>query len=298
MLPSRQFDSPEAFVDAFLATLTPGIIPRADFIHWKNIDTKLQQHAAALSLFEEVAQKFRHGNEWQPLLSQALREAQHPHPIVDAAFELLGHTSAELVTRDDDLSINELARGLADRDGKTADRFVALLGALGFDHILAQSDLRAVFFGVQLGLEPNRRKNIGGDAFADALEHVLGGIVAGLAQHGLKLQLKREFTIRYGNGLSKKVDFALLQDGHTRVGFEVNFYTAAGSKPSEIKRSYGNVLEALRDEDVELLWITDGKGYRDMERSLRDAYVILPNIYNLHQAQQHLAEDLQAWLGK
>lgn len=298
MLPSRRFESPEAFVEAFMDTLTPGIIPRADFIQWKNIEAKLEQHAPAITFFENVAAKVRTGAEAAPALAEALLAAEHPRAIVDGAFEFIGHTAAEFVTRQDDVTVDELAASLAKRDGDAAKRFARMLCDLGFDRILAQTDLKAVFLGVQLGLEPNRRKNIGGDAFADELERVLGGIVDKLAKDGIALKLKREFTIRYGNGLSKKVDFALLQDGHTCVGFEVNFYTTAGSKPSEIKRSYGNVLEALRDEGVELLWITDGKGYRDMHRSLRDAYVILPNIYNLRQTEEHLAEDLREWLGQ
>lgn len=296
MLPSRQFDSPEAFVEAFTATLTPGIISRAEFIQWENVTKKLEQHAPGLAFFEGVAAKVRDGGGFIPTLSQALLHAEQPDAVVDTAFEFIGHSSAEFVTREDDLTVARLADSLTEQDEPAARRFAELLRDLGFERILAQADLKAVFLGVQLGLEPNRRKNIGGDAFADELERVLGRIVAELAQDGIGLKLKREFTIRYGNGLSKKVDFALLQDGHTCAGFEVNFYTTAGSKPSEIKRSYGNVLEALRDEGVELLWITDGKGYRDMHRSLRDAYVILPNIYNLRQTEKHLADDLRAWL--
>ena len=47
---------------------------------------------------------------------------------------------------------------------------------------------------------------------------------------------------------------------------------------------------------VDLIWITDGKGYREMQRSLKDAYTILPNIYNLQQAKAHLLADLEAVL--
>ena len=296
MLPSRKFESPDAFVDAFMESLTPGIIPRADFIQWDNIDAKLQQHAASIAFFETIALKTRDGAALVPGLSTGLLNADNPKALVDCAFEFMGHTSAEFVTREDDVTLDELTASLVRRDDSAARKFAEMLRDLGFARILAQRDLKAVFLGLQLGLEPNRRKNVGGDAFADEIERVLQKVVEAIAEHGIELKLKREFTIRYGNGLSKKVDFALLQDGHTRVGLEVNFYTVAGSKPSEIKRSYGNVLEALRDEGVELLWITDGKGYRDMHRSLRDAFVIMPNIYNLQQTEKHLADDLLVWL--
>jgi type II restriction enzyme len=88
------------------------------------------------------------------------------------------------------------------------------------------------------------------------------------------------------------VDFALTQNGRPKFGVEVNFYTVSGSKPTEIKRSYGDLARSLNQVGMDLIWITDGKGYRAMNRSLRDAYVIFPNIYNLRQAQRHLQPDL------
>ncbi|MDL1969568.1 MAG: type II restriction endonuclease [Candidatus Desulfofervidaceae bacterium] len=48
---------------------------------------------------------------------------------------------------------------------------------------------------------------------------------------------------------------------------------------------------------VDLIWITDGKGYRRMKRSLRDAYIILPNIYNFYQTKKYLAADLATCIG-
>src|SRR5262249_34546294 len=154
---------------------------------------------------------------------------------------------------------------------------------------LAREDLADVLLGVQVGLETHRRKNVGGEGVRALVEQRLVEICTPL---GYRVQ--EEQTIAYGNRLSKKVEFALTRDGRQRVGIEVNFYTVTGSKPTEIKRSYGGILRAMEGQDMELVWITDGKGYRSMVRSLRDAVVTFPNIYNLHQLRQHLANDLRA----
>jgi type II restriction enzyme len=153
--------------------------------------------------------------------------------------------------------------------------------------------LEDILLGVQIGLETHRRKNIGGDAFRDEIAAMLAEVTRQLAGNGHALLVEPETTIRYGNGLSKKVDFALTQGGRPRFGIEVNFYTVSGSKPTEIKRSYGSITRGLNEVGTELLWITDGKGYRAMNRSLRDAFVTLPNIYNLRQAQASLQDDLR-----
>ncbi len=78
-----------------------------------------------------------------------------------------------------------------------------------------------------------------------------------------------------------------------QIGLET---TVAGSKPTELKHSYGNVLSGSQSVSVDLIWITDGKGYRETQRFLKDAYTILPNIYNLQQAKAHLLADLEAVL--
>jgi len=158
---------------------------------------------------------------------------------------------------------------------------------------LERNALADLLFGVQIGLETHRRKNIGGDAFKIEIQSHLAGIAQELTKAGFPMLVQPEVRIDCKNGLSKRVDFALMFQGKPRFGIEVNFYTVQGSKPTEIKRSYGDVTRRLADAGVELIWVTDGKGYRSMNRSLRDAYVILPNIFNLKQVREHLAPDLE-----
>jgi len=73
-------------------------------------------------------------------------------------------------------------------------------------------------------------------------------------------------------------------------------YAVPKRKDKASWRSYGDIRRGLSTVGVDLLWITDGTGYKTMQKSLRDAYVILPNIYNLSQAEQHLGADLIAVL--
>ncbi|GAH63071.1 unnamed protein product, partial [marine sediment metagenome] len=129
--------------------------------------------------------------------------------------------------------------------------------------------------------------------FKTEVRALLGKISLPVSKQTAKeVRISEERSLRYGRGLSKKVDFVIEVDGKNEFGVEVNFYTVSGSKPTEIKRSYGNIRQGLLSVGTDLIWITDGKGYKEMRKSLRDAYVILPNIYNLNQAKEYLAEDL------
>lgn len=144
-----------------------------------------------------------------------------------------------------------------------------------------------------MGLECNRRKNVGGEAFKKAVSIELRRTVNELSKRVGGLQLKEELKIDY-SGISKTVDFAITRNNAPIVGFEANFYTTTGSKPTEIKRSYQAVTEGLKSVGVELVWVTDGKGYLHMQRSLKDAFRVLPNIYNVAMLHKHLTSDLTA----
>lgn len=290
MLPSRNFHTPEAFAENFMKTLTPGVIPRSDFMHWKAIEAKVTRLQPQVEFFSELAQRIKGGADFEKELADSLLASDNPQPLIECAFNLIGHTSHEFVTKEDDLFTETLAKAIAADDQKQAQYFSKLLKDLGFVRLLSRDDLEDLLLGVQIGLETHRRKNIGGDAFRNEVKEMLEKVTGDLRGASIESEAK----ISYGNGLSKKVDFAIRRDGVIRFGIEANFYTVSGSKPTEIKRSYGDVLRGLQSVKVDLIWITDGKGYRAMTRSLRDAYVTLPNIYNIKQAQEHLRNDLAA----
>ncbi len=297
LLSSRNYPDPASFVEDFLATLTPGVIPRADFIKWNDIDRKIARLASFVEFYSELRDRVLAGRDLVRELADSLLACDDPLPYVQCAFEILGHTGEELVTKQDDIKIAKAAQAIERGDEDSSLYLSELLRDLGFDKVLARDDLEDVLLGVQIGLETHRRKNIGGKYFKNKVKSVLDEIVQKIsAWTGEDVNISEEVRIAYGDELSKKVDFVIKVDGKTRFGVEVNFYTVPGSKPTAIKRSYGEVRRGLLSAGVDLLWITDGKGYRRMRRSLRDAYVIFPNIYNLKQAEQHLADDLVAVL--
>lgn len=296
ILPSRREMTPEQFVEEFLNTITPGLINRSEFIKWKAIEAKLSRLSPQLAFYRELACRVRMGCDFVRELADSLLASDDPLPLIECAFELLGHTGSDFVSREDDFNLSELAADITAGDEKRAEYFAMLMKDLGFLKILFRDDLEDLLLGVQIGLETHRRKNIGGKVFQREVRKLLDSILNALKQRGHQVELRSEETLRYGRELSKRVDFAIYHEGRPRFGIEVNYYTVAGSKPTEIKRSYAEVLRGLQSIGVDLIWITDGKGYRDMRQSLKDAFVILPNIYNLRQAQAHLLADLEAVL--
>ncbi len=282
---------PQEFVTKFLETIMPGVIPRANFIDWASIDSKTEGLKESLEFYTVIAAKKLSEECFLVELRDAILAHDNPTPLVKCAFELLGHTNNDFVSRQDDLNVEILGLEIQKGSQEQAAYLASLLNDLGFRKLLDREDLQDLLLGVQVGLETNRRKNIGGEQFRLVVAPILKRIATPLG-----LTVLEEQVMYYGDGLSKKVDFTLTRDGKHIIGIEINFYTVSGSKPTEIKRSYGGILHGMQEHKTELVWITDGKGYRSMLRSLRDAVVIFPNIYNIKMLEEHFAQDVAAKL--
>jgi len=284
--------SPDAFIKEFFETLTPGVIPRGQFIDWKQIKTKCGEYADVIEYFQGLTSL--RSDKLKAEISDSLLSSDDPEHIIKASFELLGHTNEYYVSDKDNMDFESTAREIRDGSEKDAQYTASLLLDLGLENILVHKDMQSAFMGVQVGLESNRRKSVGGTVFNQWIAELLQSTCALL---GAQYELKPEMRVSYkdsNNG--KKVDFGILHRGKPRIGVEVNFYTTSGSKPSEIKRAYENVNRELNRVDVELIWITDGAGYLKMRRSLAEAFQTHRNTYNYEMARRYLKDDIYDFL--
>jgi type II restriction enzyme len=284
--------TPAAFIEEFFRTLTPGVIPRKEFIDWIQIKTKCQAYEEAVEYFQEISDS--DPKKLHSEIQGALLSADNPLLIIKGSFELLGHTNDYYVSDTDNLDFGRAAVDISKGSEKTASYIAALMLDLGLGNLLLQKDIASAFLGVQVGLESNRRKFVGGAAFNRWIQKLLES-TCGLL--GADYELVPELQIPYKDSRnSKRVDFGILYRRKARIGVEVNFYTTSGSKPSEIKRAYQNVNLEFRQVGVELVWITDGAGYLKMKKSLEEAFRVHPNTYNYEMATKYLKEDIYEFL--
>jgi type II restriction enzyme len=280
--------TPAAFIEEFFRTLTPGVIPRKQFIDWTQIKAKCLVYEDVVEYFQEVSNS--DSKELQPEIRDALLSADNPLLMIKGSFELLGHTNDYYVSDTDNLDFEQAAVEIGKGSERTASDVASLMLDLGLSNLLSQKDIVSAFLGVQVGLESNRRKSVGGAAFNHWVQKLLES-TCGLL--GADYELVPELRIPYKDSRnSKRVDFGILHLGKARIGIEVNFYTTSGSKPSEIKRAYQNVNLEFREVGVELVWITDGAGYLRMKKSLEEAFRVHPNTYNYEMATRCLKDDI------
>ena len=79
----------------------------------------------------------------------------------------------------------------------------------------------------------------------------------------------------------KRFDF-VVKGKSTVYGIETNFYTSGGSKLNETARSYKTITIETKDlEYFKFVWITDGRGWTNAKKNLKETFDILDNLYNI-----------------
>lgn len=198
---------------------------------------------------------------------------------------LLAVRKTEIYCRDEhgDFNYNFDKINYSLEDYKYFMRESGLFGLLK-NHII--SDLYDYLTGVEVGLDSNSRKNRGGHQMENLVENFLRESGAEYYKEKYIEEIERKWNIDLteisaGGTSTKRFDF-VVKTTKNIFGVETNFYTDGGSKLNETARSYKMIAEESQNiEGFKFVWITDGKGWKNAKRNLKEAFLVLPNLYNI-----------------
>lgn len=157
--------------------------------------------------------------------------------------------------------------------------------------------------GVESGLNSNARKNRGGHLMEDLIESNLKAV--GLVKNETyfkemyldeienKWKLDMSF-ISNNSQATKRFDFVVFDDKKQIIyGIETNFYASSGSKLNETARSYKMIAEeASKIPGFRFVWFTDGLGWKDARRNLKETFDNMNDIYNLNDIKNGAMKNL------
>lgn len=172
--------------------------------------------------------------------------------------------------------------------------YVKLMRETGLFNLLGNSRINSLvdyLTGVEVGLDSNARKNRTGTAMENIVESFL--IQTNhieLYKEMNKLSIKKIFNVDIDSYInetdenfiaSKRFDFVLKTSSKLYL-IETNFYSSGGSKLNETARSFKSLGKDLNQiENVEFIWITDGAGWLTTKNNLKEAFDVLPHLYNI-----------------
>lgn len=286
--------STEEFVEEFQDTIIPSAIPSSEFIDWDNIEQQIENYEEQIEAIAELEgvseEAFIEG------LTEALMDAEDTRKWIDFYFEILGERGNKYTALEGLWKFYDVQRAIDSGDRAAARDLAEELQKIGLQYVVDQSaDVRDHYRGMLVGMETHSRKNRQGTCFENIVGEQLEEIVDQLQREGYDAHVEAEYTTGYNDesGQKKTVDFGIFEDGQLRIVFEANCYKGGGSKPSEIRRSYNHVARRMRNDDVEFVWITDGQGWgKSLTNVLRESYNDITDVYNLHQVEEYLADDV------
>jgi hypothetical protein len=294
-MPIRQHRPPtDEFVEEFQETIVPSAIPSSEFIDWDAIGSEIAHYEVQietiLDLRDVSEEAFVEG------LADALMDAEDTRKWIDFYFELVGERGNKYSAYEGVWKFYDIQRAIDSGDRDAALNLADVLQEIGLQYVVDEADIRDHYRGMLVGMETHSRKNRQGTSFENLVEERVSDIVDRLSESGYSVEMDDEYTTEYNDesGQKKTVDFAIFEDGELRLVIEANAYKGGGSKPSEIRRSYNHVAQRMRNDDVAFVWTTDGQGWaKSLTNVLRESYNDITDLYNLHQAETQLPEDVE-----
>ena len=153
-------------------------------------------------------------------------------------------------------------------------------------------------FGVEVGLDSNGRKNRGGKIMENIVEDF---IKIFCTDHGFEYiyQARATAILAKWNKIVKvdkserSFDFAIYNPKTDSLKLvETNFYNGGGSKLKAVCGEFKSLFTELKNQDIDFIWITDGKGWLTTKRPLEETYDHNEYVFNLTMLENNILNEL------
>ena len=254
-------------------TLIPTIHRSDWFVDWNRIKANVAPHVRELALLNTVVGSEDIERDLSALLTdypKVLRVMPLLLASRDHSFDVMVDTKNLIVERFD-------FEGETPTAAKVAD-CVRFLRQSGLLEILADRRIKSIadyYFGIEVGLDSNARKNRSGTLMETLVENFVietaGELRADYMSQATAAKIKSEWGFDLEMDKSeRRVDFALFRDDRLFL-VETNFYGGGGSKLKSTATEYCEMYQRYAQQKrVDFLWITDGFGWKGTQPPLRE----------------------------
>jgi len=183
-------------------------------------------------------------------------------------------------------------------DTKEIDNIVMFTKNTGLLDMLCQMDSAIDYLlGVEVGLDTNARKNRSGLFLEKMVTETLGELSVRNSELVFIEQksfghVENKYNVKIPASLrDRKFDYVVINRGKA-TNIEVNFYSGTGSKPSEIVSSYTDRNRVLTSAGWKFVWLTDGMGWKKMQRPLYVGIENIEYVINAHLLRKGILEKI------
>ena len=254
-------------------TLIPTIHRSDWFVDWNRIKANVAPHVRELALLNTVVGSDDIERDLAALLTdypKVLRVMPLLLASRERSFDVMVDAKNLIIERFDFEAQTPTAVTVAD-----CVRFLRQSGLLD---ILADRRIKSIsdyYFGIEVGLDSNARKNRSGALMETLVENFVietaGELRADYMSQATAAKIKSTWDFDLAMDKSdRRVDFALFRDDRLFL-VETNFYGGGGSKLKSTATEYCEMYQRYaKQKRVDFLWITDGFGWKGTQPPLRE----------------------------
>jgi type II restriction enzyme len=171
----------------------------------------------------------------------------------------------------------------------------------GLKNIFQDKDVKSIVdycFGVEVGMDTNARKNRTGQS----MESIVEKIIQKFAEKNnldyipqatqKKIKEKWNFDIEIDK-TNRIFDFAVFEKNKNKIFIiETNYYGGGGSKLKSTAGEYQYLSDFLKNQGIDLIWITDGLGWKTTKKSLFETFLHNDYLLNIELVKQGTLKDI------
>jgi type II restriction enzyme len=145
----------------------------------------------------------------------------------------------------------------------------------GLKYIFQNKNVKSIVdycFGIEVGMDTNARKN----RIGQLMESIVENIIQKFSEKNdlefiyqatqKKIKEKWNFDIKIDK-TNRNFDFAVFKKSKNKIFLiETNYYSGGGSKLKSTAGEYKDLFNFLKNQNINLIWITDGLGWKTTKK--------------------------------
>lgn len=290
----------EGVFDYFISTLKSSIKVWDYFVNWKKVNNNLKNIEVELNILNSLIGKENLKEEFIKLVKQypnIIKTFPVLLAVREKTFEIMkdykkGDLSYLTVKFEEKKEVSDIE----------AERYYAFIEKSGLKELFHNKKVKNFVdyvLGVEVGLDSNGRKNRGGSLMEELVEVFVKKTVD--KNNNLdyipqaspkKIKEKWGFTVQFEKS-ARSFDFAIYNKATKKLTLiETNFYNGGGSKLKSVCGEFKSLFNELQTQGIELVWITDGKGWLTTKRPLEETFNNNQYVLNLELLEKGLLDNI------
>ena len=280
----------------FIKTLTNSIKTFEYFVNWDKVNGNVDSIKIELNLLNSLIGTDNLKDDFIDLITE--------YPSTIKALPIL------LAVRDDKLdimenyeSLNLISFDFNSLSGiSNAEKYYLFLEKSGLIELFYNRKIKNFVdyvFGVEVGLDSNGRKNRGGSLMERIVESFIEQSVSNNENLDFlhqatpnSIKSKWNYDVNFDKS-ARSFDCAVFNNKTNKLFLiETNFYNGGGSKLKSVCGEFKALFNELHEQNIDFIWITDGKGWLTTKRPLEETFKNNDYIFNLTSLQNDILDEV------